>query len=172
AIPYIFSTIGLVLVLKSFTERIHARISWLMVVMNHFWVALAVAFNENFTFTEIHIYLSGVAVFGLVGYYILYQIKQQEGTINLDQFHGYSHQHPKYGLAFLLACLGCMGFPISPTFVGEDLIFNHIHEDQIVLAFFTSLSFIVDGLAIVRIYARVFLGPHAKSVYEMAYRSS
>ncbi|HAC24775.1 MAG TPA: hypothetical protein DCE81_07640, partial [Cytophagales bacterium] len=172
ALPYIFSTIGLVLVLKSFTERIHARISWLMVVMNHFWVALAVAFNENFTFTEIHIYLSGVAVFGLVGYYILYQIKQQEGTINLDQFHGYSHQHPKYGLAFLLACLGCMGFPISPTFVGEDLIFNHIHEDQIVLAFFTSLSFIVDGLAIVRIYARVFLGPHAKSVYEMAYRSS
>jgi len=40
------------------------------------------------------------------------------------------------------------------------------------LAFFTSLSFVVDGLAIIRIYARVFLGPHSKSVYEMAYRSS
>ncbi|MFN5170072.1 MAG: proton-conducting transporter membrane subunit [Cyclobacteriaceae bacterium] len=171
-LPYVFSTIGLVFVLKSFTERIHARISWLMVVMNHFWVALAVAFNENFTFNEIHIYLSGIIVFGSLGYYILYQIKQQEKTIDLDQFHGYSHQHPKYALVFLLASLGCMGFPISPTFVGEDLIFNHIHEDQIVLALFTSLSFIIDGLAIVRIYARVFLGPHAKSVYETAYRSS
>ena len=47
-----------------------------------------------------------------------------------------------------------------------------IHEDQVVLAFFVSLSFIIDGLSIIRVYARVFLGPHVKSVYEMAYRSS
>ncbi|WP_210422381.1 hypothetical protein [Spirosoma sp. KCTC 42546] len=58
-----------------------------------------------------------------------------------------------------------------PTFVGEDLMFTHIHENQAVLAFFTSLSFIIDGLAIMRIYARIFLGPYQKSMYEMAYRS-
>jgi formate hydrogenlyase subunit 3/multisubunit Na+/H+ antiporter MnhD subunit len=72
----------------------------------------------------------------------------------------------------LLACLGLSGFPITPTFIGEDLIFSHIHEDQALLALFISLSFIIDGLAIIRIYARVFLGPHVKSIYEMAYRSS
>jgi NADH:ubiquinone oxidoreductase subunit 4 (subunit M) len=65
-----------------------------------------------------------------------------------------------------------MGFPITPTFIGEDLIFTHIHEDQVALATIVALSFIIDGLAIIRIYARVFLGPHVKSVYEMAYRSS
>jgi NADH-quinone oxidoreductase subunit L len=65
-----------------------------------------------------------------------------------------------------------MGFPITPTFIGEDLIFTHIHEDQVVLATFVALSFIIDGLAIIRIFARVFLGPHVRSVYEMAYRSS
>jgi formate hydrogenlyase subunit 3/multisubunit Na+/H+ antiporter MnhD subunit len=75
-------------------------------------------------------------------------------------------------LVFLLACLGLAGFPITPSFVGEDLIFSHIHEEQFVLAFFIALSFIVDGLAIIRIYGRVFLGPHVKSIYEMAYRSS
>ena len=37
---------------------------------------------------------------------------------------------------------------------------------------FISLSFIIDGLSIIRIYARVFLGPHVKSQYDMAYRSS
>ena len=47
-----------------------------------------------------------------------------------------------------------------------------LHEDQASLAFFIALSFIVDGLAIIRIYARVFLGPHVKSMYEMGYRSS
>ncbi len=172
ALPIGFSFIGLVFVLKSFTERIHARMSWLLVVMNHFWVALAVAFNEDFSFNEIHLYLIGVALSGIVGYWILYNMKQREGTVDLNQFHGYSWKHPKLALVFLLACLGASGFPITPTFIGEDLIFSHIHENQYVLAASVALSLILDGLAIIRIYARIFLGPHVKSVYEMAYRSS
>ncbi len=33
-------------------------------------------------------------------------------------------------MVFFLCCLGATGFPITPTFIGEDLIFTHIHEDQ------------------------------------------
>ena len=168
----LFSVIGLMCVLKSFTERKHARLSWMLVIMNHFWVALAISFNENFTFTDIHLYLSGIAVAGVVGLLALRRLVLLEGSIDLDQFHGHSYKHPKIALLFLLMCLCATGFPISPTFIGEDLIFTHIHEDQVVLAFFTALSFIIDGLAIIRIYARIFLGPHSKSVYDMAYRSS
>ncbi|MCA6380763.1 MAG: hypothetical protein IM574_02035 [Cytophagales bacterium] len=168
----LFSVIGLMCVLKSFTERKHARLSWMLVIMNHFWVALAISFNENFTFNDIHLYLSGIAVAGVVGLLALRRLVLLEGSIDLDQFHGHSYKHPKIALVFLLMCLCATGFPISPTFIGEDLIFTHIHEDQVVLAFFTALSFIIDGLAIIRIYARVFLGPHSKSVYDMAYRSS
>lgn len=172
ALPIVFSVVGLVFVLKSFTERIHARMSWLLVIMNHFWVALAVAFNENFSFDEIHLYLIGVAISGVVGYHILYRMKREEGTVDLNQFHGYSWKHPKYALIFLLASLGASGFPITPTFIGEDLIFTHINENQIALAASVALSLILDGLAIIRIYARVFLGPHVKSIYDMGYRSS
>ncbi len=171
-LPLVFSVIGLAMVLKSFTERIHARMSWILVILNHFWVALSISFNEHFEFSHTLLYLSGISVLGLFGYIILRILKSQEGSIDLDQFRGYSYKHPKLALAFLIACLGVSGFPITPTFVGEDLIFTHIHEDQVLLAFFTALSFIIDGLAIIRIYARVFLGPHVKSVYEMAYRSS
>lgn len=170
--PIVFSLIGLVMVLKAFTERTHARMSWILVILNHFWVALSISFNEHFEFSHTLLYLSGITIFGLLGYFCLRRLKNLEGTIDLDQFHGHSFRHPKIALVFLLACLGVSGFPITPSFIGEDLIFTHIHEDQVLLAFFTSLSFIIDGLAIIRIYARVFLGPHVKSVYEMAYRSS
>lgn len=71
-----------------------------------------------------------------------------------------------------MCCLGVSGFPITPTFIGEDLIFSHIHENQMLLAFFVALSTIIDGIAIIRIYARIFMGPHVKSIYEMAYWSS
>jgi NADH-quinone oxidoreductase subunit L len=171
-LPVAFAIVGLLMVLKSFTERTHTRMGWILVILNHFWVALSVSFNEHFEFSHTLLYLSGISILGLFGYLILRRLKTLEGSIDLDQFHGYSYKHPKLAMAFLLACLGVSGFPITPTFIGEDLIFTHIHEDQILLAFLTSLSFIIDGLAIIRIYARVFLGPHVKSVYEMAYRSS
>jgi NADH:ubiquinone oxidoreductase subunit 4 (subunit M) len=51
-----------------------------------------------------------------------------------------------------------MGFPLSPTFIGEDLLFSHIHEDQYLLAFFAALAFVMEGIAAVRIFARLFLG--------------
>ena len=146
--------------------------SWLLIVMTHFWIALAVAFNEHFKFDQVHIYLSGIAVSGIIGFLCIRSLRAHEGSIDLDQFHGHSYKHPKFALVFLLCCLGVSGFPITPTFVGEDLIFTHIHEDQPFLAFIVALCFIIDGLAIIRMYARIFLGPHVKSIYEMAYRSS
>ena len=172
ALPLVFSLIGLLMVLKSFSERKHALLGWLLIIMNHFWVALAISFNESFTFDQVHIYLSGIAVAGILGFICLRWLKSHEGSIDLDQFHGHAYKHPKMAAVFLLCCLGASGFPITPTFIGEDLMFSHIHEDQAVFALMVSLSFIIDGLSIMRIYARVFLGPHVKSQYEMAYRSS
>ncbi|WP_428655950.1 proton-conducting transporter membrane subunit [Runella sp.] len=171
-LPIFFSIIGLLMVLKSFTERKKARMSWILVILNHFWIALSISFNEHFTLDHTFLYLSGIIVAGGLGYICLNTLKSLEGNIDLDQFHGHSYKHPKLAFIFLMACLGVSGFPITPTFIGEDLIFSHIHENQAILAFSISLSFIIDGLAIIRIYARIFLGPHVKSVYETAYRSS
>ena len=171
-LPIVFSLIGVIMVLKAFSERIKVKLSWMLIIMNHFWVALAISFNEKFMFEQVHLYLSGIVLAGIVGYFCLRRLRKLEQSIDLDQFHGHSFKHPKIALVFFIACLGVTGFPISPTFIGEDLIFSHIHADQYLLAFFTSLSFIIDGLAIIRIYARVFLGPHSKSPTEMAYRSS
>lgn len=171
-LPVVFSMLGLVMVLKAFTERIHARLSYMLVILNHFWIALAVSFNEHYSINHSLLYLSGIVVAGTVGFLCLVRLKKLEGNIDLDQFHGHSYKHPKVAMAFFLACLGISGFPVTPTFIGEDVIFTHIHEDQVVLAFFVSLSFIIDGFAIIRIFARVFFGPHSKSQHEMAYRSS
>lgn len=171
-LPLLFSMIGLLMVLKSFAERKHARLSWLLIIMNHFWVALAISFNESFTFDQVHIYLSGIALSGILGFFCLRWLRMREGNTDLDQFHGHSYRHPKLAVVFFLCCLGASGFPITPTFIGEDLMFIHIHEDQVFFALMVSMSFIIDGLSIIRIYARVFLGPHVKSQYDMAYRSS
>lgn len=170
--PYVFAIIAILLVLKGFTERRLVFWSWGMIIMNHFMVTVAIMFNEKFTWDHVALYMGGILIAGALGFLILFKLKRAGHAINLDQFHGLSRAHRRTAFVFLLACLGLTGFPITTTFLGEDLIFSHIHQDQWLLALLTGASFILDGLAVIRVYARVFLGPHAESIFEMGYRSS
>ncbi len=171
-LPEVFATIGLLMVLKSFTERKNTVKSWFLIVFNHCWIALAVSFNELFSYWHTGLYLAGVVVSGLIGYACLNRLISVEKEVNLDRFQGHSYEHPTMDFLFLLACLGLAGFPITTTFLGEDLIFSHIHDEQIFLAIAVALGFLIDGLSVIRIYARVFMGPHIKTYHEIADRSS
>ncbi len=170
--PLLFVLAGLVMVIKSFTEKRSVTVSWILIIMNHLWIALAISFNERFMNDQIFVYLSGIVISGLIGFICIRYIKSQEKNVDLLQYHGHIYEHPKLAIGFFLACLGLSGFPITPSFIGEDLIFSHIHENQILLAVITSISFMIDGLCVVRIYARVFLGQHEKTYHEIAYKSS
>jgi NADH:ubiquinone oxidoreductase subunit 5 (subunit L)/multisubunit Na+/H+ antiporter MnhA subunit len=171
-LPTLFSFIGFVMVLKSYTERKNVQLSWMLIIMNHFWIVLAISFNEHYVYTQSLLYLSGIVVMGAIGFLTIRKLKSIEDHVNLNTFNGHSYEHPKFAFVFLLSCLGLTGFPITPTFIGEDIIFTHIHENQIALAFFTASSLIIDGIAAIRIYARVFLGPHIKTNHESAFKSS
>jgi NADH-quinone oxidoreductase subunit L len=168
----IFAFTGLIMVLKSFSERKSPRMSWLLIILNHLWIVLAISFNEKFGYEEAAFYLSGISVAGVTGYIALSQLKSEEEKFNLNNFYGHVYEHPKLALIFLLSCLGLTGFPITPTFIGIDLVFSHIHSNQVVLACFISLSFIVSGLSAIRLYGRIFLGPHIKTYHEMPFKSS
>lgn len=164
--------VGLVSVFAAFTERENTLRSWLLVCSNHFWVALAVTFNEHYSWEHNIIYLSGVVVAMSIGYMLLNGIKRKEGKLDLNNFYGLGYDYSRRAFAFLLCALAVSGFPITPTFIGEDLIFSHIHEEQIALSIIVSISLIIDGLALVRIYARTFMGPHNKKNHEVADRAS
>lgn len=171
-LPPFFAFIGLIMVLKSFSERKNPVMSWFLIIMNHFWTVLSISFNDHFSNYEIAFYLSGIIVSGTLGYVCLMRLKSREDVIDLNGFHGHSFEYPRLALVFLIACLGLTGFPITPTFIGEDLIFSHIHDDQFILVFLISSGFILSGISIMRVYARVFLGPHIKTYHELPYKSS
>lgn len=171
-LPEVFAIIGLLMVIKSFTERSSVRLSWSLVITNHLALALAISFNEAFNLSHMTWYLSGVLISGIVGYACVQWLRSMNEWISLDRFYGHSYEHPKTAGVFFLACLGVAGFPITPTFIGEDLLFFHIGEEQAFLAFLVAMSLILNGLSAIRIFARIFLGPHVKNYHEVAKRSS
>ncbi|CAH1387245.1 proton-conducting transporter transmembrane domain-containing protein [Candidatus Nitrotoga sp. M5] len=171
-LPELFALIGLLMVLKAFTERKSALLSLGLVITMHLYRSLAISLNGAINTNEIILYLSGVILSGAVGYVCLNELKSREHNITLGQFLGHSHEYPKLSFIFLLACLGLMAFPMTPTFIGVELIFSHIHEEQAGLVFFAALSYVVTGLALIRIYARIFLGPHIKTYHAHPNRST
>ncbi len=172
-LPMVCSGLGLLMVLKSFSERNSPRLAWMLLIMNHFWIALAVSFNDHFELSHTITYLSGIVVFGGTGLFSLFRLRKEEpGFFSLNRYYGHAHEHPRFAFLFLVACLGLMGFPISSTFIGEDLIFSHIHEHQFWLALFNSSGFIIGGISLMRIYARLFLGSHVKTYHPTAIQSS
>jgi NADH-quinone oxidoreductase subunit L len=172
-LPELFALIGLLLVMKAFSERKYPRLSWILVFANHFWVALAVSFNENYDYSENIIYLSGILVAGISGFICLQLLRKKELKYRyLDQYNGHVKEYPTLSFCFLISALALMGFPITPSFIGEDLIFSHIHQDQFLLGLFNSISFVLGGIALIRIYARLFLGPHIKTDHATPLKSS
>lgn len=172
ALPPVCACLGLLLVARSFTERQRPALAWSLILLNHCWIALAVSFNERFDLWEVATYLSGVLLSWVVGMAVLSWLSQREADVSLAGYKGHAYEHPRLALIFLIASLGLTGFPITPTFIGEDLIYSHIHEHQIALALLTSLSMVIDGIAAMRIYNKLFLGPHVKTYHERAYKSS
>jgi len=166
-LPEAFAFLALLMVLKAFSERHHPRLAWLLVALHHAWIALAVSFNEHLNMADLALHLSGVLISGAAGFALLLWLKRREpGLFDLNRYYGHVYEHPRLAFCFLLASLGLMGFPITSSFIGEDILFSHIHQDQFWLALFIALSFILGGIALIRIYARLFLGTHAKTYHE------
>lgn len=169
----IFAFIGMLLILKSFAKRTDAITVWFMIIASQFYILLSIAFlNDKYEYLEILIYVSGLIGASILGFYCLYKIKSHEKNIDLNNFYGYNHNHPKFGFWFLISCLAFVGLPFSPTFIGVDLMFNHIDKNEYLLISITTISFLFIEIAVLRIYARLFLGPNKKQNHPIAYRSS
>ena len=121
---------------------------------------------------QIAMYVTGVVVAALVGLACLKRVYNVDGDASLNQFHGYVYEQKSTALLFLLAAIGLLGFPITAAFIGIDVMFTHIHANQIALITLTALCFLFIELAAIRIYCRVFLGLHKKLNHPVAFRSS
>lgn len=171
-LPEFFAFLGFILILKSFVKRKSVLIAWLLIIVSQLFLSLSFGFNEVFDFSQVHLYLSGIIISGVVGLYVIYQLKKKGKKINLNQFQGHNYEFSGLAFIFIIACLGIAGFPITPTFIGEDLMLGHIHEDQFPLLVLLTLCLALDGLVVFRIYSRLFLGQHISGYHDFAYRSS
>jgi NADH:ubiquinone oxidoreductase subunit 5 (subunit L)/multisubunit Na+/H+ antiporter MnhA subunit len=168
-----FAVIALLSVLKAFGERNQPKLAWLLIFLNHLWITLAVYHNENFDIMHCLIFFSGIFPSFILGYTVLFLLSKKEPqNFSLNQYYGHSYEYGTLSILFLLSCLGVMGFPITMSFIGEDLILSHIRDADFLLSILLSLSFIMVGITLMRMYARLFMGPHVKTYHATPFKNS
>lgn len=172
-IHLLFGFIGLILVLRSFVERDNAIRAWALIIFSQFFNVLSIALlNDKYEYQEILLYISGLLISAVIGLVCLFKLKAKERKIDLQSFYGNVYEYPILSFVFLMSCLGFVSLPFTPSFIGIDLMFSHIHKHEYLLIIFTALGFLLLEIAVLRIYARLFLGPHSKLYHPVAYRSS
>jgi len=170
-LPDVFGLFALAFVLRAFTIRKHPYGAWILLILNHFLIAFAVSFNEHFDGIETVFYLFGVVLAGTVGLIVLYLLAKQE-KYSLDDYYGHAIEHKYKAIIFLLSAIALGGFPITTTFLGEDLLFSHVHINQPFFMGMLAINYVISGIAIMRIYTRIFLGPNHKWYRPEARRSA
>jgi NADH:ubiquinone oxidoreductase subunit 2 (subunit N) len=171
-VSWIYSTIALILILIAWTERVSSVRSWIYIAISQVFFMLSVVQQHSFELIHIILYLSGTLVSFVIGSWCLKKVESGENKLSLNEFHGHIYEHPRIALLFLLCALTMIGFPISPTFLGLDIMFSKIELEHRFLLITSSLTFIFLELSVLRIYARIFLGMHLKTYHEVAYRNS
>jgi hypothetical protein len=169
----LFSFVGMLLILAAFVEKKNALRAWSLIIISQLYSVLAIALlNDKYEYTEILLYASGITFAAIIGAFNLYKLKKAEGNVDLNDFYGNIYNHPKWAFWFLIACLAFVSLPFTPSFIGIDLMFSHIEKGEYFLITFTTINFLVLELTVLRIYARLFLGPNKKQTHPIAYRSS
>lgn len=171
-LPGLYAVIAFALVLKSFTERASALRGWTMASGAQFFLGIAISLNARPDFGQLLLFFGGITAAAVLGIFCLFRLKKEEENILLNRFHGNVFEHRGLAMLFFIACLGLLGFPVTSSFLGIDLFFTYIHEDQYVLIIFSALTIALIELSVLRMFARLFLGQHKKTYHPVAYRSS
>jgi NADH:ubiquinone oxidoreductase subunit 5 (subunit L)/multisubunit Na+/H+ antiporter MnhA subunit len=150
---------GWLLVARAYAEKHNPYISLLAIVAAFLWISHGLIENSHYDIHDNIIMLSGILLGGVAAFILLFSMGIYfNSKYLLTRYNGFISYYPVTGLLFLFSMLCIIGFPVSPTFIGIDLVFSHINSDQYIMAFLFSSAYVMIGISGLRIYTHIFLG--------------
>lgn len=174
--PLVVSTVAAVVsiafYIRAYTTKNSARACWNLIMLGHIFGVLFLALASAGDWKYVAVYSAGIVVAFVAGYVSLRYMEAKGEPSALRDYQGSIYAFTKLGNFFFIVALLFMAFPISPSFLAQDILVGSIpeaHAFQIVLF---CLSYLLVGVSVIRLYTKVFFGPHKTSHHEIAYKSS
>ena len=148
----------LALATTAFSERRSALRAWNTASLSALFAGVTVVVMEPSTADDILIYASSITLFWVIGFQSLLFMADGIEKLNLQFYRGMSASHPGGSVLLLVAILGVSGFPISPVYIGQDILLHHAAGADMWLVLAIALTIVINGISLARIYLKVCMG--------------
>ncbi len=166
------AVISILFYMRAHATKGASRVCWNLIMLGHlfgiFFLACAATWNWKF----FAMYSIGVVTAFIVGHLCLRYMEARAEQNSLRDYQGSIYVFPRLGQLFFIASLLFMAFPISPSFLVQDILLSSIPVSHLFQMMLFCLSYLLVGVSIMRLYTKIFFGPHKTSYHEVAYKSS
>ena len=145
--------------LSAFSQK-HGFIKiWNAVALSSLLAGSTVWFLHPAEWLDIVFFASGIIPSWLLGVWVLIKLSKQDPFTDFPfAYRAIAETNPRLSLILFLSFLGLVGFPISPAFIGEDLLLYHASFEYWWIAALIAICFVINGIAVARMYLRLCMG--------------
>jgi NADH:ubiquinone oxidoreductase subunit 5 (subunit L)/multisubunit Na+/H+ antiporter MnhA subunit len=145
--------------LSTFSHKHSPYQVWHGVTLSSVLAAIAVWLMAPHAQVDVLLFLSGILPSWLLGTISLRRLlKNDDFAASPFIFRAFADTHPGWSLMLFLSFLGLVGFPITPAFLGEDLLLSHASSQHPWFALPITISFVINGIAAARMFLRLCMG--------------
>ncbi len=141
---------------------------WNGVALSSLLAGITVWLMNSAALPDVLLFLSGIIPAWLLGLWALNRMLKLENFAETPfLFRAMAETRPRVSLLLFLSFLGLVSFPITPAFLGEDLLLSHASSEHPWFALPITIAFVVNGIAAARVFLRLCMGrPTEISVLE------
>lgn len=157
---------------RAFTTKKSAATSWNLIMLGHLFMSYFLMAASGNNWIYLAMYGAGVVPAFAIGHACLRYLSINNQETTLQQYQGSIYAFTKVGNLFFVVSLLFMAFPISSSFLAQEILLSTIpgsHTLQIILFCF---AYLLVGVSVMRLYTKLFFGSHKASYHEQAYKSS
>lgn len=163
---YLAIPISVFMVLTSvsaFSQKHSPYAVWNAIGLSSILAGTAVWFLNPAAWFDVAIFTSGIIPAWILGLAVLAILLKHENFADTPfAYRALAETQPKLSLLLFLSFLGLVGFPISPAFLGEDLLLSHASNHAPWFALPITIAFVINGIAAARVFQRLCMGRPAE----------
>ncbi|HSX05874.1 MAG TPA: proton-conducting transporter membrane subunit [Candidatus Saccharimonadales bacterium] len=164
--------VSIVFYIRAYATKGSIRASWNLIMLGHLFGALFLGLASGGSWKYLVTYGLGVTVAFIAGHVCLWYLAVKGESTTLADYHGSIYAFKELGHVFFIVCLLFMAFPISASFLAQDVLLSLIPRGHALQILLFCLSYLLVGVSIMRLYTKAFFGPYKRTYHEIAYKSS
>jgi NADH:ubiquinone oxidoreductase subunit 4 (subunit M) len=145
--------------LSAFSQKHSPFSDWNATTLSSILAGVAIWFLNPDAWFDVVIFASGIIPAWILGIVVLAKLLKHDNFADSPfAYRAMAETQPKLSLLLFLSFLGLVGFPISPAFLGEDLLLSHASSHDPWFALPITIAFVINGIAAARVFQRLCMG--------------